>query len=165
MNEFRISHIHSLVCSSLYVHIVFLFPKHSIFRHLYSIYRHLHVYYVLFNFRPHSWRDNITTRKGAGKGGRSAAVPNPPLPAPPKLTEVDESTEVTHAKPSAARKVSVVIQQKFRRLVNPNKKEQGNASEVSLPEVDPYRPETPAASRAGVQAIDHGVITNQFKYV
>ena len=63
--------------------------------------------------------------------------------------------------------MSVVLQQRFRRLINPNKmdlNEQKNGLERSLQEDDANRLETPGA-RSVAHGIDYGVITNQFKYV
>lgn len=122
---------------------------------------------VSINFRPQSWRDNI---KGAGKSSRSSGAANPPLSAVPTstskpftFTETDEGTGDKGANPSVARKVSVVLQQKFRRLINPNQKDL-NEHSSEIQEVDANRSETPGA-RSVAHGIDYGVITNQFKYV
>ena len=77
--------------------------------------------------RHHQFRrDNISTRKGLKKGISVATDPQTPGYPVDKTFNIDfEPEPVKPKRVSGVRKVSVVIQQKFRRLVNPNQKSPG----------------------------------------
>ena len=75
--------------------------------------------------RHHQFRRD-TTRKGLKKGISVATDPQTPGYPVDKTFNIDFQLEpVKPKRASGVRKVSVVIQQKFRRLVNPNQKGPG----------------------------------------